>query len=282
MNAVSRVFLPNTFVMIVFVGSFIFSHPSYANGSRKSGIESDQTRKPVDPQSQFAKLTGQISQVGATGRGFGNGFIVGSEGCHVLTNFHVAFGKSADAKTGEIEIVENVNVGHTVNFAFDLDASTGEFKRRLLAKVVEFGNYEFNTARGFLGDIALLRLEKCLGHEYGQLEIDRPAPGKTLPEGLLTTVSSSLDSTGKNVVLVESGCRADTGTTITGMVLSYCETVPGMSGSMILEEGSDKKMRLVALATGGGARVSGKQISKSIYVTVINNFLDEALPGHKR
>ncbi len=233
-------------------------------------------RKPVDPKGQFAKLSGQISQAGSPSV-YGNGFIVGAEGCHVLTNFHVAFGKSADPKTGEIEMVDNVDVGHTVNFAFDLDAKSGKFKRTLKAKVVEFGNYEFGTSRGFLGDIALLRLETCLGKEYGQLEIDRPPEGKTLPVGKLTTVSSSLSSEGKNEILIEEGCRADTGTTVTGMMLSYCESVPGMSGSMILEEGQDKKLRLAGVATGGGARVNGKQIAKAIYATVINKFLDSAL-----
>lgn len=233
-------------------------------------------RKPVDPKGTFAKLTGQVTQTGPSDGGFGNAFIVGAEGCHILTNFHVAFGKATDAKTGEIEMVDDVAVGHTVNFAFDLDAKTGKFKRTLKAKVVEFGNYEPGTSRGFLGDIALLRLDDCLGKEYGQLEIDRPPTGKLLPTGKLMTVSSSRNSSGKNEVLIEDGCKAAGATSVTGMMLTNCESVPGMSGSMILEEGTDKKLRLVGLTTQHLVFTDGSKISKSIYSRVIAKFLDTA------
>lgn len=234
-------------------------------------------RKSVDPQGPFAKLTGQITQIGASNRAYGNGFLVGTEGCHVLTNFHVAFGKSADPKTGEPEIVDSVEIGHTVNFAFDLDATSGVFRRTMKARVVEFGNYEIGTSRGFLGDIAVLRLENCLGKDYGQLEIDRPPTDKRLPTEMLMTVRSSRTQAGKNEVLVEEGCRPVPATPIAGMMMSDCESVPGMSGSMILEEGPDKKLRLVGVTTGGGAVVNGRQISKGIYASVLNKFLDPVL-----
>ena len=230
-------------------------------------------RKPIDPKSPYAKLTGQITQLVATDDGFGNGFVVGADGCHVLTNFHVAFGKSTDAKTGEIELVDRVEVGHTVNFAVDVDAKSGKFQRTIKAKVVEFGNYEAGTSRGFLGDMALLQLETCLGKEYGDLPIDRPTAGKNLPTGRLMTVSSSRNSSGKNEVLSEVGCQARAATTITGMMLSNCEIVPGMSGSMILEE-VDNEWRLAGISTEGGAVVDGRQISKAIYASAVNRFLD--------
>ena len=234
-------------------------------------------RKQVDPKGAFAKLTGQIEQVGATNGAYGNAFIVGADGCHVLTNFHVAFGKSVDAKTGQIELVDDVNVGHTVNFSFDLDSKTGKFKRSLKAKVVEFGNYEADTSRGFLGDIALLRLENCVGKEYGNLEIDRPASEKRVASGRLMTVSASRNTSGKNEILVEEGCRADSATSVTGMMLSNCIGVPGMSGSMQLEEGSDKKWRLAGLTTNLSSYADGTPVTKSIYAKVINKFLDSAL-----
>ena len=234
-------------------------------------------RRPVDPKGSFAKLTGQITQTGPSDGGFGNGFIVGADGCHVLTNFHVAFGKSVDPKTGEVEMVDNTEVGHTVNFAFDLDASTGKFKTTLKAKVVEFGNYESGTSQGFLGDMALLRLERCLGKDYGQLEIDRPPVEKRVASGKLMTVSSSRNKFGKNEVLVEEGCRASTATSVTGMMLSNCESVPGMSGSMILEEGTDKKWRLAGITTDRSKFADGTKVSQAIYAKVINKFLDGAL-----
>jgi hypothetical protein len=54
-----------------------------------------------------------------------------------------------------------------------VEGSTQVQKSPMKAKVVEFGNYEIGTSAGFLGDMALLRLESCLGKEYGHLEIDR-------------------------------------------------------------------------------------------------------------
>ena len=231
-----------------------------------------QSRQPVDPMSPFAKLTGQLSQTPGSSA-FGNAFIVGQDGCHILTNFHVAFGKSKDPKTGEIKFVDNIDVGHTVYFAFDLDARTGKFQRTMKAKVVEYGDYEAGTAPGMLGDIALLRLETCLGPKYAGIEIDRPAPGKRVPTGELMTISSSRDASGKNEVLVEEGCHALPFTAVTGIILASCESVPGMSGAMILELGEDQKWRLAGMnigrSTGGG-----KQPSKVLYASAINKFLD--------
>lgn len=235
------------------------------------------SRKTINPEGQFAKLTGQIAQAGPSDGEFANGFIIGTEGCHILTNFHVAFGKAKDSNTGVVEMVDDVKVGHRVNFAFDLDATSGKFKRTVIARVVEFGNYEAGTSRGFLGDIALLRLEMCLGEEYGHLEIDRPGSNKILPTGKLMTVSSSRNLSGKNEILAEEGCRPDNATTIVGMMLASCEIVGGMSGSMILEEGADKQWRLVGIATAAGAIENGKQVTKAIYAIAINKFLDGAL-----
>ena len=258
----------------------IFFTTAFLLGASASALQP--LRKPVDPTGAFAKLTGQITQSGPSDGAFANGFIIGAEGCHILTNFHVAFGKAKDPKTGEIEMVDRVEVGHLVNFAFDLDSRTGKFKRTMKAKVVDFGNYEAGTSRGFLGDLALLRLESCLGREYGYLEVDRPAEGKFLPMGKLKTVSSSRNSRGENEVLVEEGCLADNATTVVGMMLASCEIVGGMSGSMILEEGADKRWRLVGVATSAGAIENGKQVTKAIYVNAINKFLNAALGSERR
>lgn len=233
-------------------------------------------RLAVDPAGVFAKLAGQITQVDAADDGFGNGFIVGRQGCHVLTNFHVAFGKSSNLKTGETEMVENVDIGHTVNFAFDSDAKTGKLKRTIKAKVVEFGNYEFGTSRGFIGDLALLRLETCLGNQYGHLEFDQPPAEKRVPSGRLMTVSSSRNAHGRNEVLAEEGCHAAPVTAVAGMFLTNCGNEPGMSGSMVLEESHDKKWRLVGITTQRSSYSDGTPVSKAIYIRAIGKFLDGA------
>lgn len=236
-------------------------------------------RKPIDPKGQFAKLAGQITQLpGEKSTMWGNAFVVGSEGCHILTNFHVAFGKSKD-QDGVLELVENVDVGHTVNFSIDLDAKTGKFKRTLKAKVVEFGNFEDGTSRGLLGDIALLRLENCLGKEYAQLEIDRPEKGKLLPTGRLTTINVMRDEQGKNVMMSQENCQSLAATTVTGVITTNCEAPGGASGSMILEEGKDGKFRLVGLTAKGGAFKTGEKISQALYASTINKFVDPILGG---
>ena len=230
-------------------------------------------RKWVEPGGQFARLTGQITQLNPRDDGYGNGFIVGPSGCHVLTNFHVAFGSHAHALNGATEMVDPVKVGHTVLFHFDADAKTGKFKRRLVAKVLDFGNYEIGTSRGFVGDIALLELEKCLGPSYGHLEFDQPPTGKRVPTGSLMTFASSRNAAGQNEVLGESSCKSREGTSVTGIFISDCGSVPGMSGSMVLEVGPDNVARLVGMTTGGGAIVRGEQVSKAIYIVQLNRFI---------
>lgn len=236
-------------------------------------------RKPIDPKGQFAKLAGQITQLsGEKATMYGNAFVVGKEGCHVLTNFHVAFGKRVE-ESGTIELIENVDVGHTVNFSFDLDAKSGKFKRTMKAKVVEFGDYDESTSRGLLGDIALLRLENCLGKDYGQLEIDRPATGKLVPTGRLTMISAMRDGNGKNTVVSQDSCESLAATVVTGTITTNCEGPGGASGSMILEEGKDGKFRLVGLAARGGQLKTGEKVSQALYASTINKFLDPILGG---
>ncbi len=92
------------FFAFTFLLTFSFASAQQSNG----GFADLGNRKPVDPDGPIAKLVGLITQVGAKGEEYGNGFVVGAEGCHVLTNFHVAFGKSVDRSSGEIEMVENV------------------------------------------------------------------------------------------------------------------------------------------------------------------------------
>lgn len=238
----------------------------------------ESARKPMDPKSPnpFAKLVGEISQLPSSGGNLvGNAFVVGRDGCNILTNFHVAFGKTKDAE-GNVTLFEKTEVGHTVTFSLDLDSKTGKFKRQMKAKVIEYGNYQSGTTRGFLGDVAVLQLESCLGKEYAGPELDRPEPTKRSPTGKLTTVSTSRDESGKNQILIQEGCRAEN-TPVTGMLVSNCEIVPGMSGSMVLEEGDDGKQRLVGLNVQHNFFRDGRKVAVGIYSKVLTKFLDGAL-----
>lgn len=236
-------------------------------------------RKVVDPESNpYAKLVGEVTQVGNT-KFVGNAFIVGSKGCHIVTNYHVAFGKHKDPKTGEIEIVENADIGHIVNFAFDLDGKTGIFRRMMKAKVIDFGNYEADTTQGLVGDLAILQLESCMGTEYGGPKLDRPEAGKFTPKGNLMTVSTSRNEKGLNEILVEDGCKAEARTPAAGIMISNCDVRAGMSGSMILEHAQDGPLRLVGMSTEGKNLNDGSRISIAIYSRALTKLIDSAIGG---
>ncbi len=236
-------------------------------------------RKVVDPESNpYAKLVGELTQAKDV-KGAGNAFIVGSEGCHIVTNYHVAFGKSKDVKTGEIEIVDNADVGHVVNFAFDLDGKTGKFKRQMKAKVIDFGNYEATSTRGLVGDLAILKLESCLGKGFAGPELDRPERGKFVPIGSLITISSSSDNKGLNAIQVEEDCVAQPKTPIAGVFLSNCYIESGMSGSMILEKGVDGKNRLVGVTTSEFVMFDGSRKTVAIYSSALAKLIDSAIGG---
>lgn len=233
--------------------------------------------KTVDPTNPFAKLTGQVTQFGYEEKGYGNAFVVGADGCHILTNFHVAFGTGRSPVTGQMQVMHNADIGHAVNFSFELDPDSGKFRRSMKATVAELGDYGIGSATGLLGDIAILRLENCLGKSYGFLEIDRPPPHKGVPTNRLMTVRLSKTASGGNEVIVELGCRALEGTNVFGMMPSNCDTPPGSSGSMVLEEGADGKWRLVGLTTEQIVHADGRKFSKALYANTINKLLDPIL-----
>lgn len=244
-------------------------------------IAQESVRKPVDaksPYASYAKIVGEISQIAKDSTSVGNAFFVGNDGCNIATNFHVAFGKSKDSN-GKVVMVDNVEVGHVVNFSMDFDSKTGKFKRQVRAKVVEFGNYQAGTTRGFLGDVAILRLENCVGKEYAGPELDHPEPGKHLPSGKLITVSTTRISENKNEILVQDGCYAEKATPVTGMLPANCEAVDGMSGSMVLEEGADGKLRLVGLSTKQSAYKDGREVLLAIYSKVLTPFIEGVVGG---
>ncbi len=242
-----------------------------------SAFAQSKGRKVIDPKSNpYAKLVGELTQV-KDAKGAGNAFIVGSEGCHIVTNYHVPFAKSKDQNTGEIETIDNADVGQVVNVAVHLDAKTGKFKRQMKAKVIEFGNYEATSTRGLVGDVAVLQLESCLGKEYAGPELDRPEQGKFVPTGSLTTLSTGRNDKGLNEIFVEEGCLAQSRTQIAGAMFSSCHAEEGMSGSMILEKSADGKDRLVGMTTRYKDMNDGSRISIAIYSRALNKIIDSAI-----
>lgn len=214
-----------------------------------------QERKPVDPSGPFAKRAGLVRQLDSVyeqGLPANEMKIVGDatiiSPCRIITNYHVAFGKSKKTDTKKTVMVKNRSKGHEVNFAFDIDKN-GQFKRTVKAKVIGFANY-MTTAAGILGDMAVLELETCLDQkEYAQLDLAMAETTSDVPVGALMTVSTGLSADGKNQVLVQQGCRSEVVTPIDGLFMANCESVAGMSGSAIYEMGSDKRWHWTGLTT---------------------------------
>lgn len=237
----------------------------------------ESVRKPVDPRGQFARLAGEVTAPDS--QMAGNAFIIGSEGCHILTNYHVAFGESVDA-SGKVKLVgrEKRTTERVVNFAFDLDSKTGKFKRNTRAKVVEFGNFQNGTVMGMMGDVALLRLENCAGKEYGTLPINRPAQGKETPVGKLQTFSVQRSEDGSYKIVSQEQCAADTFTTAVGLFVSNCEIRPGDSGSMVLEDVGGK-MQLAGIYSKHTVLQDGTTTTISVFATEILKITDPVLGG---
>lgn len=104
------------------------------------------------------KLIGQVS-VADYPKNYGQGSFLGDDGCHVLTNYHVAFQDGWDAE-GQPKILSEPTIGREVAFSYNPD-DAGRFQNVVQGKVLEFGNFMRGAPRGRLGDLALIRLNEC-------------------------------------------------------------------------------------------------------------------------
>ena len=164
-------------------------------------------------------------------------------------------------------------MGHEVNFAFDLDQKTSQFKRNVKAKVVGFANY-IDSRRGMLGDMAVLELESCLDQkEYEQLDLLMADSTADVPVGALKTVSVSRDASGRNQILVQEGCNSLDGTPVDGLFIANCEAVPQMSGSAVYEMGKDRKWHWTGLTMIKSNDDDGNNVLVAINAKTIAKFL---------
>lgn len=241
------------------------------------------TRKFLDSSHPLAKAVVVVDQVGNSGLA-ANGFVVGAGGCYVMTNFHIAFGKSKDPVTNRVELVDKVQVNHEVSVSVDFDSKAGRFKRALKAKVIEYGNYEGETRRGTTEDYALLKLENCLGPGYGITAFELDAESKRVPSGKISTVALTyLDE--KLGIVMEDGCppfesvkgRPSAVAPLTGMTVTNCQFKGGMSGSMLLAEDENGAYRLVGINSRQDQTSDGLLVTASVYAKKFNRVLASVL-----
>ncbi len=222
---------------------------------------------------QMAKSLGVVTQTGSSS--YGNATIV--DACHVLTNFHVAFGKSKDPVTGKIEIFENPEVGRRIDFSYGLDAASGQMTMKTKATVIEFDDYAPGVGRGMVADKALLRLDDCVAQDFLNVEVDRPAADQRVPAGNLIAIGITKEA-GKFKVHTMKNCPSDPATIVTGLFLANCGMPRGTSGSLIASsERSDGKLRMVGLTTDAKKFADGSLATYAIYSKALVKFLDSAL-----
>ncbi len=178
-------------------------------------------------------------------RQVGTAFLVGE--CHVMTAFHSAFFRDAQAIAGN-ELAGGPRTGRALSFHIGPDpVKPGLFRSRSVARVVDFGNYHPLAPRGMAGDWAILELEDCLGREYGFLPHLRPSTGDYLPRGPLMTISFPYAGWNRAGVAVEEGCRAREAGPVTGLVAVDCAFAGGMSGGPVLERQADGEWQVVGI-----------------------------------
>lgn len=178
-------------------------------------------------------------------RQVGTAFLVGE--CHVMTAFHSAFFRDAQAIASD-ELAGGPRPGHALAFYIGPDPERpGLFRHRSVARVVDYGNYHPAAPRGMTGDWAILELEDCLGREYGFLPTLRPTSADYLPRGPLMTISFPYSGWNRPGVAVEEGCRARESGPMTGLIAVDCAFEGGMSGGPVLERQHDGQWRVVGI-----------------------------------
>ncbi len=237
-------------------------------------------RKVVDPKSvPYGHIAGELTIPGKP-RLVANAFLVGAEGCHIIANYHSVFADNIDPVTKKINLVKPRSVrapGYEVDFAFDLDGSTGKFQRRAKAVAIELGGFEQDTTEGLTQDMVLLRLNTCAGKSFAGPELDHPEPLEFVPTGKLTTISTRRKDKDTAELLVESGCVSAEKTTTAGLFLSNCYSKAGMSGSMVLETGVDGTARLVGITSRSGVFSDGPSYSIAVHSSSITPFVEYVL-----
>lgn len=237
----------------------------------------DDARKQILPSAHpLSKIVVQVNQVGADPLMFGNGFVVGSEGCHLLTNFHVAFGKGRDAK-GEIAYVQPIQPGHELEVSVGLNSKTGTFQRKLKARVVEFAAYRPNDRRGLRNDMAMLKLDECLGKDYALARCEVPDDNVKVPETELSTLSLTKVDSSRSALYLEEKCVSASTSQTAGLFFHTCQSLPSMSGSPIFRKDSDGGFTIVGITTGRMPLVNGNEAPYAIYSSIMTPFVQGIL-----
>jgi len=236
-----------------------------------SALSAERMRTQIAPSAHpLAKIIARVSPVGSTTIA-GNGFVVGGNGCHVLTNFHVAFAKGLDA-AGDIEWVTPIAPGHPVEIKVDLNAD-GTHMRTLEGRVVEYLNYDTDDMFGRSNDLAMIKLDDCLGKEYGIARFELPERTVHVPDTEISTLSLSSISPEKSALYIEKDCVAGSRSPIAGLFVHGCKSIPGMSGSPIFRNDTDGGFTIVGVTTGQIKPEGRPGLNYAIFSSIVTPFV---------
>ena len=99
---------------------------------------------------------------------------------------------------------------------------------------------------------------------------------KDVPVGTLMTVSAQQDDNGRTQIVVQQGCKSLEATPVDGLFIADCAAVPGMSGSLVYEMGSDKKWHWTGVTTTGRSDAGGETVMIAINAKTIARFFNKA------
>ncbi len=181
--------------------------------------------------------------------------------CLITTNYHVAFFKERlpSGKT----ITLRAKRGFIVDFHVDVlpgaaksaGWKVGEgksFRKKVRAEVVDFGNYMPGDTTGAFEDYVHLKLDECIGRDLGFLEVKSPGDAYERPKGELIMIGYPQDRWTAPGITVETGCRAHHESAGIGGATLDCSTMPGNSGSPVLEQQNDGGYLVVGIVRAGG------------------------------
>jgi len=261
------------------VGLWLVALPAQAN------IFVEDRREQRNPAFPINRSVGLLHNPG-TGAS-GTAFLVGK--CHIATAYHVAFMKERDSATGRVATSRG-RLGHAVEFLVGLDPKApGRFAAKARATVVAFGDYGEADFHGMPGDWAILRLDDCLGKQYGFLKYARPGSESAMPHRELMTVAFARSRLSQVGITVEKGCKARDHGPVSGLVGVDCAFESGMSGGPVLERQRDGRWLVVGLiqqSTGRADAVlpsySMEHRNQMVYVTAFWRALDKVLGSEGR
>jgi hypothetical protein len=175
----------------------------------------------------------------------GNGFIWGEGGCFVITNAHVTLskpdpknpGKMIPRYLGDLEALEDRD-NLPIYVSVDLNPLTGQFRKIIRAKLWHSDNAYHDSVRRsqtaeqhLRGDIAIYKLEECLGDQYSVNLCQLPVE-QAQPQGDLYNIHVWKTSELTGRLYTQGPCQSDPTNKDNTVFWLNCVSRPGMSGSL--------------------------------------------------